>query len=327
MTPNPTNIATAAAWLAAAAVGATIIWTGVIKAIAPHTFRRHLASLGWIPPKLLSGAVTAAATLEAIWGTALMINVSPGILLPASIVMLAALSTVSWWGVKSGRASDCGCYGGFIQPSIAQSIGLNALFSILLAYAWLVRRDIVAVSTFQIGLVIAVGLLVGSIAEWAQRYERKHGEPKFVASPLKVGAKWNHTWAHNLTRRHDGEFLVALLGPECPYCKQWVKIGNATIQSPTLPKVFGVVGVPAKQRDRFVQEHGIRFPVASISSSLMSRLTQAVPTTMMVDTGTIKHIWVGSMPPEFVQRFRRAFFPDELVEMVKEKIPESASTN
>src|SRR5687768_71467 len=295
---------------AAALVGLTFLWTGWIKALAPHTFQRHLSTLGWIPRRRLPAAVTAAAAFEAGWGTALILNVAPAIILPASVVLLAALTAISWWGVRSGKASDCGCYGGFIQPSMAQSIGLNAVFAGLLTTSWVMQPASMSIGLWQPIVVLLMAAAAGFVSDSAQRHARKTGIPKFTPSPLKVGASWRHAWARGATRELDGEVLVALLGPDCPFCKEWVRIANVIVQSPTLPKVIGVVGVPEKRRDEFVKNHGIRFPVQSISPSLMSRLTQTVPTTMLVEGGRIREMWSGRMPPEFVARFRRAFFPD-----------------
>src|SRR5678815_979746 len=98
-------------------VGATLLWTSGIKAFAPQTFRNHLASLGWIPWGFLSPLVSAAAMFEAAWGAVLILGIAPRVILPLSISAFGILSLVAWWSVRSGKADDCGCYGGFIQPS------------------------------------------------------------------------------------------------------------------------------------------------------------------------------------------------------------------
>jgi hypothetical protein len=59
----------------------------------------------------------------------------------------------------------------------------------------------------------------------------------------------------------------------------------------------------------------------------MSRLAQAVPTTLLVEDGKIQRMWIGRMPPEFVERFRRAFFPDELIVSVKETVPDATTAS
>ena len=88
--------------LGARVVGATFLWTAFIKAVDPLIFSRHLYRLGWIPANLNRASVIAAATLEAALGTALVLMLAPGITLPLTLALLAALSFVSWWGVRSG---------------------------------------------------------------------------------------------------------------------------------------------------------------------------------------------------------------------------------
>ncbi|MDQ3081331.1 MAG: hypothetical protein M3R07_03860 [Gemmatimonadota bacterium] len=293
-------------------VGATFLWTAVIKAIAPQTFRQHLSSLGWIPENLLWPAVVAAAAFEAGWGVALILGVAPAVLLPATLILLVVFSAISWWGVRSGKAADCGCYGGFIQPSIAQSIGLNSLFAALVLAAWLVPMSATPVVLWTVLVSVAAALAVGGLAEFARRYPDKHGRALFDLNPLKVGRRWRHSWAGGATAGNTSEeMLVAFLGADCPYCTKFVTIANAMVQSPKLPRVVGVVGSSKERLDSFIADKGIRFPMSTISPSLMGRLAQAVPTAVLVKSGRIDRMWVGNMPVDFVDRFRRAFFPDQ----------------
>jgi len=304
-----TTFASYLSWALLGAVGIVYLWTGVIKALAPVTFRQHPRSLGWVPANLLSSTVIAAAGFEAAWGTAILLELAPSLVLPGSVFVLIALSAISWRGVSSGNAADCGCYGGFIQPSINRSLALNGAFATALIFAWYIGPDTAGADGWKVGAVAIAALIVGGVAAWGQHHELTTGEPKFLRNPLVEGEEWKHSWSRGATRDMESEVLVAFLGPDCPFCKQWVKIGNAVIQSPDLPKVIGVVGAPQKRKDEFVKEYGIRFPVVAISPSLMSRLAPAVPTTVLVDGGSIKNKWVGAMPPEFAARFRRAFFP------------------
>lgn len=290
-------------------VGATFIYTGIIKAIAPHTFQNHLSSLGWIPWKFLRPAVTAAAGLEAAWGLALVTGAAPAVFYPATIALLAILTAISWWGVRSGKAKDCGCYGGYIQPSISQSMAINATFIALIALAWRFTTPTMDAALWQITLIVVGGILLAGLTETAQRFESSTGNPMIDTNPLKVGERWKHRWADGATAGIDGEVLVAYLGPNCPYCSQFVKVANAMVQSPTLPKVVGVMSAPDPQVAEYVKNYEVRFPVVTVSQSLMGRLTRAVPTAVLVKSGKIEDMWVGNMPPAIVDRFRDAFFP------------------
>jgi uncharacterized membrane protein YphA (DoxX/SURF4 family) len=290
-------------------VGLTFIWAGVIKALEPHIFSRHVAALGWIPGNLLSKAVSAAAALETGLGLALLLGTAPQLVLPLALMVLVGLSAVSWWGVRSGRTNDCGCYGGYIQPSIGQSMMLNGLYALLIAGGWWAAGSSVQSSSWQLVLPVTVVLAVAVYTEIAQLHASRTGQPLIDLNPLKAGRKWKHSWAGGITSGIDGEILVAFLGPDCPYCGQFVKIGNAMVQSPKLPRVVGVVGTSKDRLQSFIDEKGIRFPMANVAQSVTARLVSAVPTAVLIEAGEIKRIWIGNMPPDFVDRFKNAFFP------------------
>jgi hypothetical protein len=220
--------------------------------------------------------------------------------------MLLILSAISWWGVHSGRTHDCGCYGGFIQPSITQSIGINAALAVLTGLSLFARG-----SATGNGLVWSFGstVVMAVYIELAQWYEAKTGSPLVDLNPLRVGRRWKHRWAAGATRNIDGEALVTFMGPECPHCIRWVRVANAISQSPVLPEVFGVVATSPKDLDHFKRDKGIRFPVMNVSQSLLSRLVTAVPTTVVIEGGYVKEVWAGDMPAPFVDRFKEAFFP------------------
>jgi hypothetical protein len=290
-------------------VGLTFVWSGGIKATSPHTFEQHLYSLGWIPQNFVRSAVTASAAAEVALGTGLLLAAAPAVLYPLTLAGLVVLSFISWWGVRSGKANDCGCYGGFIQPSIEQSLGLNALFAVLILTGWLGSRGDVSFPIWKALTVAAAFLVVAIFTDVAQRHARKTGKPLLDLNPLKVGKRWRHSWTHGLTAKIDGEVLVAFLGPDCPYCGDFVKVGNAMTQSPKLPNVVGVVATSKDRLATFISEKGIRFPTVNVSQSLMSRLVNAVPTVALVDDSQIKRVWIGNVPPDVVDRFKGAFFP------------------
>jgi hypothetical protein len=299
-------------WLLAgqSIVGATFLWAGAIKAVAPHVFSAHLTQLGWIPPRLRSHAVLLAAGSESAWGGALILGVAPAFILPATAVLLAFFTAISWWGVKSGKTTDCGCYGGYVVPSIAQSIALNAALAALVIAAWLALPQSMETSLWKTIVISVVGLAAGAFALVSQRFLAKHGRFMIDMSPLKVGRRWRSSWG----AAPDGEvreLLVSYLGPDCPHCRKWVRVLNAMQQTPDLPRVAGVVATSHEELEDFVVTLGIRFPITTISQTLMNRLVWGVPTTVLVSAGRIQQQWSGNMPPDFYGRFRHAFFPTD----------------
>lgn len=310
MTFYPDSLSAMAAVIGPTVVGSVLVWTGSIKAIAPRNFIRHVDALGLLKPKFANSAVTASAAFEVTWGVTLIVRLYPGFVFPISIALFLLLTLVAWWGVRSGKATDCGCYGGYIQPSIKQSTALNALLIATIAISWHLWESSGGGSPWKILVVATVLVVTAIVTNYSQRFESTHGRHRFVSSPLNVGARWRSAWSGDVTLRTSGETLVTFLGPECPFCKQWVQLGNAIIQSDKLPAVIGVTGVSQSLSDKFVRDHSIRFPVVTISASLMNRLVDGVPTTVVIDGGIIKETWAGATPPEFAIRFRKAFFPE-----------------
>jgi len=292
----------------AAIVGVTFLWAGAIKAVAPHVFQAHVRNLGWIPGRQLGTAVIAATALEAGWGMALVLAVAPRIVLPVTAVALVALTVVSWWGVRSGRTTDCGCYGGYVVPSVAQSVALNGALIAMTLLAWLSPITALPTPPWKLLVAVTTGIIAGVLAAVSLRFLAKNGRFLIDMSPLKPGRAWHSRWGATIP--DDGtEHMVSYLGPDCPHCRQWVRVLNAIGQAPGLPKAVGIVAASSQTLDRFVEIAGIRFPMNIIPQSLMSRLVWAVPTTVLVSGGKIQEHWSGQMPPEFFQRFKEAFFP------------------
>jgi hypothetical protein len=301
---NLESVATVAGpWI----VGLTFIWAGGIKAISPHVFQQHLTRLGLVPHKFRFTSVVVAAGLEVGWGMALLLGIAPAVVLPATVLFLFAFTAVSWWGVQSGRTTDCGCYGGYVVPSATQSTLLNGVMIALVLIAWAFADATIAVPAWKLIVVVLSAVISGSFAVASFRFLNEHGRFMIDMSPLKVGGTWRSRWGVELP--YEGEHLVSYLGPDCPHCKQWVRVLNAIRQSSGLPDVTGIVATSSDKLESFVATSGIRFPMQLIPQSLMSRLVWAVPTTVLVSRGKIQHEWSGQMPPDFFHRFRDAFFP------------------
>jgi hypothetical protein len=291
-------------------VGLTFVSSGVIKAVAPHVFRTHLSNLGWLPWKLIPAAVVAAAAIETGWGVALMLRTAPQVMIPVTIVALVALTGITWWSVRSGRTTDCGCYGGYVVPSLGESVALNAAFILLLLITPVVGGSTFGASNWKLIVAAVAAVASGILAAVGLETLKKTGNFLIDTSPLKVGRAWRNRWGTEIS--DEGEHLVSFLGPDCPHCKQWVRVLNAVSQTPGLPAVTGVVATTDEKLDEFVTSSGIRFPMHVISQSLMNRLVYGVPTTVMIANGRISNAWTGHIAPEFYNRFRDAYFPSSV---------------
>ncbi|MEJ7759136.1 MAG: MauE/DoxX family redox-associated membrane protein, partial [Gemmatimonadaceae bacterium] len=151
--------------------GATFLAAGSIKAVAPYGFSRHFASPGLLPERFLPLAVTVTAAVEAGLGVALLAAAVTSIVWPSSLALPFGLSALSWWGVRSGKVTDCGCYGGYFRPSIRQSLGLNAVFAIMINIPWLLGLGSATISGGQLASIFAAAITAGMVAAWVQHRE------------------------------------------------------------------------------------------------------------------------------------------------------------
>ena len=291
-------------------VGLTFLWTAGMKSLSPNGFYIHLQKLGVIPERFIAASVTLAAAFEAAIGAALVVGAWPKIVLPSTIAVLVVLSLITWISVKSGRVTDCGCYGGFIVPSIHQSLLINSLLIVLLLSGFIINAHDGIPQAYAKPIVLLIGLLFGLFAWLSIRNLRTKGEPLVNLSPLKVGNRWKKQWTGGTVPPRSGELIVAYLGPDCPFCKQWVPVLNAMKKSEVLPQIVGVTGASTERLETFKSSAGIQFPLNPISQSLMNRLVLGVPTTVVITDGRISDIWSGQMSTKFMSRFKAAFFPE-----------------
>jgi hypothetical protein len=299
--------------LGARAVGAIFVAAALMKVAAPFSFYRHLARLGVMPNAVSRALVPIAIGLEAAWGVILLTALMPHLVLPATAVGLVVMTGITVWSVKSGKTEDCGCYGGFITPSIWQSVSLNGLYILLIAAAFVSLSGSPGAVVWKSVASVLAAILFGGVAEYALRHEFRTGLSLFTPSPLKVGQRWKPAWAGSSKHFEGSSHILSYLGPDCPYCKRWVRALNVIHESPDLPNVTAVLSSSHQKVDAFLAETGVRFPVATISEAKMQRLASAVPTTVLVERGTIQDVWKGTLMSEsFSSRFKAAFFPEAL---------------
>ena len=295
--------------LGAALVGAIFVVAALMKVAAPFSFYRHLARLDLKLGRLLRVIVPVAIGLEGGWGLALLVGLMPHLALPFTAAALVMLTGFTWWSVKSGKTEDCGCYGGFISPSIGQTVALNGLYLLLIAGAWAFLPQPSAVAMWKVATVVFGAILIGGTADYALRSEFRTGVALFTPSPLKAGRQWKPRWG-GTTLPPGTSQIVSYLGPDCPYCKRWVRALNVIHESPALPPVTAILSSSRQTIDEFVRETGVRFPIATVSDAKMRRLAPSVPVTLLIEDDTIQEVWSGTLLSEsFSNRFRAAFFP------------------
>jgi hypothetical protein len=285
---------------ASAIVGAVFLITGVLKAVNSTAFIGQVFRYRLLPRRITLSAAILFIGLECALGAALISGLSRW-LLPLTMVLLAAFAALTFWGDKSGRVEDCGCYGGLLLISPAQSIALDGVYFILAAVAWSAYPAAGILPRLWAAIVTASAFAAGIASAVASRHRAL-----VDLSRLRAGYRWGRSWLRgyerDLTR---GAHFVVFLSRDCPYCKRWVPLLNVIEVQADLPMVSGVMSLDAEQLRGFLNEHMIRFPIAHLSQSRISLMVSGYPTAVLIEDGIIRQKWVGQLPDEYTERVRQ----------------------
>jgi len=279
-------------------VGGVFVATGVLKALDSRRFAQQLQRYRLLPPRLVPGAALAFIAFECALGAALILGLSPW-LLPAAALLIAGFAALTAWGTRTGRVEDCGCYGGLVMLTPAQSLALDGLYVALLVAAWLSWTGGPGLAAWKIAIVFLAGA-AALAAAW-----RSQAGALVSLGLLRAGRTWRRGWLKRSERdvTHGAHFVV-FLSRECPYCKNWVPLLNVIEVQSDLPSVTAVMSLDDEARKGFLAEHLITFPVTFMPQSLISLMVDAYPTAALVENGRVTGTWVGEMPEPYLTRVR-----------------------
>lgn len=290
-------------------VGSVFFLTGLAKAIEPWKFAQHIAQLRILNSRFIQPVTLTVTALECAVGTALIFNATPAIVIPFSIVLLVALSGLTYWSTSTGRTESCGCYNGWIEVTPTQSIILNVFYIILLSWSLFLGAGkpgvlwpwMAVFAAFVTGYAAASGSLA---------YLDRHGYPPIDLAPIQAHRPWQDEWLgeHFNLDFSSGSKLVVFMSPRCPQCKDWLQVLKIVHACPELPDVVGVVAFTYYDELRyFVDRHELNFSVVALETSQYDRLgIDTLPTAVIVEDGTIREKWVAGMPLSFIKRIKEA---------------------
>ena len=286
--------------VASGLVGLVFLGTGTLKTLDSIRFVQQLRRYRLLPPAWIFPAALLFIAVECALGTALVLGLSPWPL-PAAALMLTALAALTAWAASTGRVEDCGCYGGLIMLTPAQSLALDGVYVALLAVAWsLAPRDHAAAGALS-WLAVAAVFVAALVASW-----RSLRAPLVDLGLLRVGRAWRRSWLKQYSRDvTKGAHFIVFLSRDCPYCKRWVPLLNVIEVQPDLPSVVAIMSLGDDERKGFLAEHLIRFPVTFMPQSLVSLMVSAYPTAALVEHGRVTGTWVGEMPEFYLTRVRQ----------------------
>jgi hypothetical protein len=288
-------------------VGVVLLLAGLAKALDPQNFSRYLGDLRLVSSRFVPSVTFMLVILQCGLGAALVISLWLRWLMPATILLLVALASLSSWAIRSGRTPDCGCYNGIVTFSPEQSLILDAVYVVLLACGWRWGTQVSEPEPWKIASVLVIAAGAGLLAYVSLRHEAETGKPLLELSPLRPGRRWNLRWMKEGSdvSRGDGKKIVVFLGASCHYCRRWIKVLNVVHRLPGFPDVQGIVLLPDKDLSDYVSREGVEFPVTTAKPWVMARLVRGfTPTAVVVEGGVIQEKWIGSMPEPFVEELR-----------------------
>lgn len=287
--------------IAAALVGIVFLVTGGLKALDAGRFLREVRRFRLLPRSWERPATLIIAVGECALGAALLTQMSVW-LYPLTAFVLVTFFVVTAWGVRSHRIEDCGCYGGQLMVTPAQSMALDILYLALVAAAWRFAPVDAPIVAWKMAAVILVALASLVLSARSLR------APLVDLALLRVGRVWRRRWLRHYERDlTQGAHFVVFLSRDCPYCKRWVPLLNVIEVQPELPSVVAVMSLEGDELRAFLAEHVIRFPVTHMPQSLVSLMANAFPTAALIENGRVSRKWVGEMPQEYVDRIRQFF--------------------
>lgn len=287
--------------VAAVLVGAVFLVTGGLKSVDSAQFLRQVRRFRLLPRMWERPATLLVIAFECALGAALIAQVSPW-LYPLAAAVLVVFLRLTAWGVRSGRIEDCGCYGGLLMMTPAQSMTLDALYLGLMAVAWLLAPAVTSIAVWKVATVALVTAAAFAASMLSLR------KPLVDLALLRVGRTWRRSWLRHYHRDVTrGSHFVVFLSRDCPYCKRWVPLLNVIEVQPELPSVVAVMSLEGDELRTFLDEHLIKFPVTHMPQSLVSLMATAYPTAALIENGRVSQKWVGEMPKEYLDRVREFF--------------------
>lgn len=289
-------------------VGTVFLLTAIAKIIEPWKFAKHIAQLRLFNSRLIQPITIIFIAIEAAIGIALILQATPSIIIPVSIIILTGLSGLTYWSTSTGKTETCGCYNGWIDITPKQSLLLNLLYIILLTgglfyttpkntvlWPWMV-----IFSTFLISYAGASGSLA---------YLDNHGYPLIDLAPIQANRPWQNEWLGEAVDLDlsSGSTLIVFMNPHCPQCKDWLQILKLVHASHQLPNVLGIIAFTNYDEMRwFVDSNNLNFSVVALDTEAYNHLKiDTVPTAVIVEDGIIREKWVAGIPASFIQRIKQ----------------------
>lgn len=157
--------------------------------------------------------------LEVVLGVILILNIRPEIFIPMAIFILLALSLIVLIEYVKYSMEHCACYGIGFKLTPKQSLLLNFLYVILLAFSLPYAIEVpFEIQLYDIFLIISIVFLsVHMLCVFIYR------NPQYQIQLLKKGKVINTNWIGLDKKEVQGKDLILVFASEdCPRCEDYL---------------------------------------------------------------------------------------------------------
>lgn len=149
-------------------VGALFIFSGVVKAIDPtgtaikmeeyfEVFATYVPKLEFLWHFFANQALIIATimiVLEIILGITLILGIWKKFTLGSLVAIIIFFTFLTWFSAKTGKVTDCGCFGDFIKLTPTQSYHKDLVLCVLILILVIGAKHIKQLFAAKIGIVI-----------------------------------------------------------------------------------------------------------------------------------------------------------------------------
>ncbi len=265
--------------------------TGALKVVYSRPFIVHVRNLGILPLTFNEVAASLFIQLECGIGVALVMSIFTVELILILIGLIFILSMLSAWGVISGRVDDCGCYGGWLNLSLKQSLGLNLIYLLLLAIGWSNLETDPPILMWKVWIIMGVFVLTNFLIR------RSANSPLIDISPIRPKRRWKAEWFDFSEFNGERETrLVIFLRTRCQLCRSWEPYILNLMDQEDLPLPI-IIFPDADESPNFWNE---KIPLQRMKPGLFRYLIYQAPTAVLVKSGLIVNKWVARFPEEYI---------------------------
>lgn len=302
MKPKTTNMLQSTAYRTLLFVlGGILLAAAVVKGIDLQQFALQIRQYGILPDStgINHGAAWFMVVVEAVIGTALLLNWRPKLMLSAFVALMLLFIAALVWAIVQGGVADCGCFGPAAQRSPQEALVEDAVLLLIAAAAWRLRPEGInfrkplkkwaVAGVCVLAMILPLTLGKGTSDQPSASLEEGKSGSGMVLESLS-GERVDMT---------TGTFLLALISTDCAHCRESVPLLNEIVAE--MDDAISICGVTANEQaevDRFIEDNFAFYPVLTVDtqrfSSLMSN--DPLPQFLLIRDGQILSRWQGEVP-------------------------------